>query len=109
LEKTFDDDWQAVAGEPLEVSPAHARVEAPAEEVALHSQVLRHLEVDADVALAPADIGHVDGEDERRVAVRDGLLDRRLRLGARTPDVDLEPPVALRQLFGSARRRGLEP
>ena len=70
--------------------------------------MLRHLEVDAEVALTAPDVGHVDGEDERGVSVRDGLLDRRFRLRARTPDVDLEPTVTLRELLRSARRSGRE-
>jgi hypothetical protein len=107
-EQSFDDDGQAVAREPLEVPPAHRCVEPFAEELALHGEVLGHLEVHANVALTPAEIGNVDSKNKRRIPTRHGFFDQRLGLLARAPDVHLEPAAPVRELFGRGRRRRRE-
>src|SRR5262249_14950543 len=109
-QQSFDDDREAVAGEPLQVAPADRCVEAFAKEVALHGEVVGNLEVDAHVALAPADVGDVDREHERGVAGGDSLFDRRFRPRAwaprRRPGTSGSQRLAALSAYTSPPRRG---
>ena len=69
----------------------------------------RELHVVARVALAVADDGGVDGDDERAVPGELGPLDQRLRAGATTDEVELEPqPVVGFRLHAHALGHVLE-
>src|SRR6185436_9785326 len=75
-EDPLDDDREAVAGEPFEVTPAETGVELPGKDVADDREVLGNLEIDADVALAAAEVRRVDGEHERGEVALHGLCDQ---------------------------------
>ena len=75
------------------------------EGAALHASPPGGHEPLGDVALAPAVMGGVDGQAERRIAVRDGALDMIVDPGLVAAHIELKQP----QRVGRRRRQLLEP